>query len=128
MTFAREVLALQLMKAALIQVCHCLMPLKPTCHSSSQEIKFIYLPPKASPTAGTPVSEEGTPTETPVEAKPTDAQEEVKKFIRWVRKGNSSRAFNFEALDPTYAEVLNKFVEAKDLDGARWYAERYLGL
>ena len=78
--------------------------------------------------AGTSLDDEGTPEQTPVKPKPTDAQEEVKKFIRWVRKGNSSRAFNFETLDPTYAEVLNKFVEAKDLDGARWYAERYLGL
>lgn len=56
------------------------------------------------------------------------ANEEVKKFIRWIRKGNTSRPFNFEYLDETYAEVLTKFVETKDLDSARWYAERYLGL
>ena len=55
------------------------------------------------------------------------AQEEIKTFIRWVRKGNTSRSFNFEKVEATYAETLNKFVEAKDLDGARWYAERYLG-
>lgn len=56
------------------------------------------------------------------------ANEEVKKFIRWIRKGNTSRPFNFEYLDETYAEVLSKFVETKDLDSARFYAERYLGL
>jgi hypothetical protein len=50
------------------------------------------------------------------------AQEEVKKFIRWVNRGTATRAFNFEHLDHSYAEVLNKFVEARDLDGARWYA------
>ena len=56
------------------------------------------------------------------------AQEEIRTFIRWVRKGNTSRSFNFEKVEATYAETLNKFVEAKDLDGARWYAERYLGI
>jgi hypothetical protein len=55
------------------------------------------------------------------------AQDEIKSFIRWIRKGNANRAFNFEKVEATYAEVLNKFVEAQDLDGARWYAERYLG-
>ena len=65
----------------------------------------------------------------PEEAKPTDAaEEEVKKFIRWIRKGVPSRPFEFKALDETYAEVLNKFVETKDIDSARWYAEHYLGL
>jgi len=91
--------------------------------------------------AGTPLDENGNQeqatteqpvAETPIKPaeKPADksAQDEIKTFIRWVRKGNSSRSFNFEYVEDTYAEVLNKFVEAKDLDGARWYAERYLGL
>ena len=62
--------------------------------------------------------------------KPVDksAQDEIRTFIRWVRKGNTARSFEFKSVENTYAEVLNKFVEAKDLDGARWYAERYLGL
>ena len=65
-----------------------------------------------------------------IEEKPVDksAQDEIRTFIRWVRKGNTSRSFNFEKVEDTYAEVLNKFVESKDLDGARWYAERYLVL
>jgi len=67
------------------------------------------------------------PEDVPV-AKPTDAEEEVKKFIRWLRKGNPTRAFEFKALDVTYADVLNKFVETKDVDSARWYAEHYLGI
>lgn len=66
------------------------------------------------------------------EPKPTDVNaqeaEEVKKFIRWVRKGNPTRPFEFKTLEPTYAEVLNKFVETNDLDSARWYAECYLGI
>jgi len=79
--------------------------------------------------AGTPMDENGTQTEAPVEPVAEEPKKaEVKKFIRWVRKGNTSKSFNFEHLESTYAEVLNKFVEAKDLDGARWYAERYLGL
>ena len=72
--------------------------------------------------------------EKPAESKPEDkpavdaAQEEVKKFLRWIRKGVPTRPFEFIALEDTYAEVLNKFVEAKDLDSARWYAESYLGV
>jgi hypothetical protein len=62
------------------------------------------------------------------EPKEQQAKDEIKSFIRWIRKGNANRSFNFESVEDTYAEVLNKFVEAKDLDGARWYAERYLGL
>ena len=79
---------------------------------------------------------EPTATQKPVPAKDSaekpeankSAQEEIRTFIRWVRKGNTSRSFNFEKVEATYAETLNKFVEAKDLDGARWYAERYLGI
>jgi len=85
------------------------------------------------PTAAKPVVDGQAPKE-PTPAKPVEkpvdksAQDEIRTFIRWVRKGNTARSFNFEKIEDTYAEVLNKFVEAKDLDGARWYAERYLGL
>ena len=80
--------------------------------------------------AGTPTDENGEQTETPVAPVPTEEPKkaEVKKFIRWVRRGNLDKSFKFEHLESTYAEVLNKFVEAGDPDGARWYAERYLGL
>ena len=53
------------------------------------------------------------------------AQEEIRAFLRWVRK-SPARSFNFQAVPVVYAEVLNKFVETKDYDSARWYAERYL--
>jgi hypothetical protein len=56
------------------------------------------------------------------------ATEEVKKFLRWLRKGNMKRKFNFEVIEEDYAEVLNKYVGIGDLDSARWYAERYIGL
>lgn len=98
-------------------------------------------------TAGTTLTEDGMVDETVEggsagEAKPTggeapapepkdpdaEAQDEVKKFIRWIRKGTPNRPFEFIMLEPTYAEVLNKFVAEKDLDSARWYAELYLGL
>lgn len=75
--------------------------------------------------------EEKPEEEKPEELKPTEpkpAEEEVKKFIRWLRKGTPTRPFEFKELDETYAEVLNKFVATKDIDGARWYAEHYLGI
>jgi len=85
--------------------------------------------------AGTSLNENGIqdqPTEQkPVvdeQPKPVDsAKKEIRAFIKFARN-NPARSFNFEFVEPTYAEVLNKFVEAKDPDGARWYAERYLGL
>lgn len=68
--------------------------------------------------------------ETPIDSEPSkdaEAEKEVKKFLRWIRKEMPTRPFEFKALDETYAEVLNKFIETKDIDSARWYAEHYLG-
>ena len=84
-------------------------------------------PAEPTPETGGQAPTESTPDElTPSEPKP--AEEEVKKFIRWIRKGTPTRPFEFKELDETYAEILNKFVETKDVDGARWYAEHYLGI
>jgi hypothetical protein len=89
--------------------------------------------PVAVDTEAQPVPTNGEEAPAPTEAPATDsvddeAAEEVKKFIRWVRKGNPTRPFEFKSLEPTYADVLNKFVETNDLDSARWYAECYLGI
>jgi hypothetical protein len=82
--------------------------------------------------AGTNLDENGNeieePVETPTETPATPAQQEVAKFVRWINRVTPDRSFNFEHLEKSYAEVLNKFIDAKDIDGARWYAERYLGL
>jgi hypothetical protein len=73
--------------------------------------------------------EQPAPTEQPVTDSVDDpAGEEVKKFIRWIRKGHPTRPFEFKELEPTYADVLNKFIETDDVDSARWYAECYLGI
>lgn len=53
------------------------------------------------------------------------AQEELRQFLRWLRK-SPSRSFRFKEVPVVYADVLNKFVETQDYDSARWYAERYL--
>ena len=68
---------------------------------------------------------DSAPVEEPV--KPA-AQEEVKKFLKWIRKGNNKRPFEFSELEPSYAEILNKFVAIDDTDAARVYAEQYLGI
>jgi hypothetical protein len=79
-----------------------------------------------------PTTETGKPEEEVVTESPKEesdkATEEVKKFLKWIRKGNMKRKFNFEAIEEDYAEVLNKYVAIGDLDSARWYAERYIGL
>jgi hypothetical protein len=53
------------------------------------------------------------------------AQQELKKFLRFLTKA-PDRTFRFQSVPVVYADVLNKFVNAKDYDSARWYAERYL--
>jgi putative heme degradation protein len=72
--------------------------------------------------------EEKEPTEVASEDETDKAVKEIKAFLKWIRKGNMKRKFNFEAVDEDYAEVLNKYAGIGDLDSARWYAERYLGL
>ena len=80
----------------------------------------------------TPQTETGKPTPEVVQEASEDetdtATEEVKKFLKWVRKGRITRPFNFEAIDPDYAEVLNKYISIGDRESAKWYAERYIGL
>ena len=89
--------------------------------------------PVAVDTEAQPVPTNGEEKPAPTVEPTTDsvddaATEEVKKFIRWIRKGNPTRPFEFKSLEPTYADVLNKFVETNDPDSARWYAECYLGI
>ncbi len=71
----------------------------------------------------TPDTIDSMPAPEPEEAQ--KAQQEVKRFLRWVKK-SPDRPFNFQEVPTVYAEVLNKFVSVKDYDSARWYAERYL--
>lgn len=84
-------------------------------------------------TGNTPATETGKPTPEVV-SEVTDNQDksgavkEVKAFLKWLRKGNFKRKFNFEYIESDYAEVLNKYVGIGDTESARWYAERYIGL
>jgi hypothetical protein len=79
-----------------------------------------------------PTTETGKPVKDVDESadeKTTDKSvKEVKAFLKWIRKGNFKRKFNFESIEEDYAEVLNKYVGIGDLESARWYAERYIGL
>lgn len=56
------------------------------------------------------------------------AEKEVKAFLKWTRKGVFNRKFNFEHVEPEFGDMLNKYIEVGDLDSARWYAERFIGL
>jgi hypothetical protein len=78
-----------------------------------------------------PLTETGKPKPDAKEIMNEDASKsvkEIKSFLKWIRKGNFKRSFNFEIVEPDYAEVLNKYVGIGDVESARWYAERYLGL
>ena len=84
---------------------------------------------EAETETGKPVDEEKDKEEIESEDSPSDeVVKEVKAFLKWIRKGNFKRKFNFEKVEEDYAEVLNKYVGIGDLESARWYAERYLGL
>ena len=79
-----------------------------------------------------PLTETGKPRPTAKEIITEDSAsksvKEIKSFLKWIRKGNFKRSFNFETVEADYAEVLNKYVGIGDIESARWYAERYLGL
>lgn len=75
-----------------------------------------------------PTTETGKPVESVEETGSEDTVKEIKAFLKWVRKGVFKRPFNFEHIESDYAEILNKYVAINDLESARWYAERYLGL
>jgi hypothetical protein len=78
-----------------------------------------------------PLTETGKPKPDAKEIMNEDASKsvkEIKSFLKWIRKGNFKRSFNFEIVEADYAEVLNKYVGIGDVESARWYAERYLGL
>ena len=87
--------------------------------------------------AGTSLDENGvqdnepSATEAPEKPEPEERpadQKEVVKFIKWIRRNTPTEPFKFNHLDSAYAETLNKFIATRDLDGARWYAERYLDM
>ena len=81
------------------------------------------------PAAGTPAPGEEAPApgeELPAEPTEEDTNKEIRAFLRWLKK-SPDRPFRFQFLEWTYADALNKYVEAKDYDQARWFAERYLG-
>jgi len=79
-----------------------------------------------------PETETGKPVEEVVEdtkeEESNQAVEEAKKFLKWLRKGYRNRSFNFEHVEPEYAEIINKYVALGDEESARWHMERYLGL
>jgi hypothetical protein len=112
-----------------------LVPLTTATDGSSPEIETNAGDGQNNPAALDTEAE--TPKDSPDKAQVVDevdevkdkvkaAQAEVKAFIKWVRK-SPTRNFVFENLPKVYGETLNKFVDVGDYDGARWYAERYLG-
>ena len=55
-----------------------------------------------------------------------EAQTEVKAFLKWVKKGNRGRNFEFKAIDTIVGEALNRCALDDDLDTARALAKAYL--
>jgi hypothetical protein len=90
-------------------------------------------PEVSKPEVSAPITEKPA-IEAPVTAEPVETDEaaadkaikkEIGQFVRWLRK-SPTNTFDFTVVPTVYGETLNKFVEAQDFDGARWYAERYL--
>jgi hypothetical protein len=87
---------------------------------------FFITPSGIQPIQSAAAVETSTPAVEAPKPEEKPAVSEVKSFLKWSRIARD-RAFNFEHLEEEYAATLNKFILTGDLDGARWYAERYLG-
>jgi hypothetical protein len=85
----------------------------------------VETPEVSAPVTEKPALDAATPVETEEQAVDKAVKKEIGQFVRWLRK-SPSIPFDFTVVPTVYGETLNKFVEAQDFDGARWYAERYL--
>ena len=64
--------------------------------------------------------------EKPEEEISPDTKEEVKAFLKWVKKGKRMRMFEFKTLDPIVGDALNRCAIDGDLDTAKALAKAYL--
>ena len=78
---------------------------------------------------------EATAIEAPAEAKEPEIAEtpvtvetvkEVQAFMKWAKKGDRGRDFEFKTIEPIVAEALNQCVYDGDLDTAKALAKAYL--
>lgn len=99
-------------------------PADPTDDVPADEAATDDVPATQMPAGDEPAADD-EPIETDEDATKA-AFVEMRAFIRFLRK-SPTRPFRFEKVPATYADTLNKFIEADDFDGARWYAERFLG-
>ena len=67
--------------------------------------------------------EEAIEEETPVTI---ETVKEVQAFMKWAKKGDRGRDFEFKTIDPIVAEALNQCVYDGDLDTAKALAKAYL--
>jgi hypothetical protein len=65
-----------------------------------------------------------TPSDQPVE---DDSSDEVKAFIKWAKKGNISRDFEFKTLDPMTASAFNRAAVDGDMELVKSLADVVLG-
>ena len=75
-----------------------------------------------------PLAIEEKPTEPIEEEKPVTVEtvKEVQAFMKWAKKGDRGRDFEFKTLDPIVADALNQCVYDGDLDTAKALAKAYL--
>lgn len=93
--------------------------------SAGLEAPVVEKPEVSAPATEKPAIEAPKAAETDEQAAEKAIKKEIGQFVRWLRK-SPSNPFDFTVVPTVYGETLNKFVEAGDFDGARWYAERYL--
>jgi len=71
----------------------------------------------SDPSAMGEMPEEEVPAEevAPVEESDATASQEVKAFMKWAKKGNCDRDFEFKTIDAVYAATLNRAARDGDL-------------
>jgi hypothetical protein len=65
-----------------------------------------------------------TPSDQPVE---DDSSDEIKAFIKWAKKGNTNRDFEFKTLDPMTASAFNRAAVDGDMELVKSLADVVLG-
>jgi hypothetical protein len=66
-------------------------------------------------------------TGTPVDASQENQQQEIKAFLKWVKKGNTEREFEFKCVESLYADALNRAVKDNDLEMVKSLSDVVLG-
>jgi len=83
--------------------------------------------PEEQPSALEQTEDQPTEDQPPAKSEQEDQIQEVKAFLKWAKKPNPERDFEFKHLMPTYADALNRAAKDQDLEMVKNLSELLLG-